>query len=67
MDRSHCSINTFFNNSEKSGNSRTTRRASLDFRDTDDALGEKKIKEINGGGGRYRRERCVARFTGEES
>lgn len=47
MDRSHCSINTFFNNSEKSGNSRTTRRASLDFRDTDDALGEKKIKEIN--------------------
>ena len=50
MDRSHCSINTFFNNSEKSGNSRTTRRASLDFRDTDDALGEKKIKKINGGG-----------------
>ena len=45
MDRSHCSA--LFNNSEKSGNSRTTRRASLDFRDTDDALGEKKIKEIN--------------------
>ncbi len=48
MDRSHCSA--LFNNSEKSGNSRTTRRASLDFRDTDDALGEKKIKKINGGG-----------------
>tara|TARA_B100001996_G_scaffold344899_1_gene300943 strand:- start:908 stop:1045 length:138 start_codon:yes stop_codon:yes gene_type:complete len=45
MDRSHCSINALFNNSEKSGNSRTTRRASLDFRDTDDALGEKKIKK----------------------